>query len=233
MEVNGRTGQLAARHRAVSSTAYEHELSMSVTERHWSRTRPAISLQRGVQIPLLHSTSATFPFPSTMYVAGIMDHFSDAPRMELIVWGSTVGMFTSFVLRARSQVKGARSRAGSIKPACPGPRLWTSLALLGQFGGIAAPPLIYWTTTAHNGFKQPEWIIEYALPSPPDVFGADGVMVGRTAGLLAFFAGGMLIHSAVKALGDQFHAIGVSDPIFAWITNAILRLSRAVDKGAS
>jgi len=208
-------------------------MSTNVTERHWSRTRPAVSLQRGLQIPLLYSTSATFPFPSTMYVAGIMDHFTDAPRMELIVWGSTVGIFTSLVFRAHSQVKRARSRAGGIKPGSTGPRIWTSLALLGQFGGITVPPLIYWTTTAYNGFKQPEWMTEYALPSPPDVFGADGVMVGRTAGLLAFFAGEMLIHSAVKALGDQFHAIGVSGPIFVWITNAILRLSWAVDKGAS
>jgi hypothetical protein len=51
---------------------------------------------------------------------------------------------------------------------------------------------------------------EYALPSPPNVFGLDGVTVGRTVGLLASLAGTMLTHTALKSLGDQYHAIGVS-----------------------
>jgi len=220
-------GVKAARHRAVSSTACEDE-------RHWSRTRPTVTPQRGLQIPALHSTSATFLLPSTkMYVAGIMDHFSDAPRMELLVWGSTVGILTSLIFRSHSKVKGARSKAGSIKPGSTGPPFWTNLAVLGQLSAVNVPPLIYWTTTAYNGFKQPEWMTEHALPSLPDVFGADGVVVGRTAGLLAFFAGGALVHSALKVLGDQFHVIGVGDPIFAWITDANSRLFRTVDKGES
>ena len=154
-----------------------------------------------------------------------MDHFSDAPKMELIVWGSTVGIVASSVLRARSQLKGARSKAGATKSGSTGPPLWTGLAILGQFSGFSLPPLVYWTTTAYNKFQQPEWMTEYALPPPPDVFGVDGVIVGRTAGLLAFLAGMILTRAALKALGDQFQAIGVSSPIFVHITDVNQRLT--------
>ena len=167
-------------------------------------------------------------YPSTkMYVAGIMDHFSDAPKIELIVWSSTVGILTSAAFRTQNQLN--KTKAGNIKPGSTGPRLWTSLAVLGQFSGFSVPPLIYWTTTAYNKFQQPEWMTEYALPSPPDVFGVDGVTVGREVGLLVFFAGAILARAALKALGDQFHVIGVSDPVFAWASG--LRLSLVVDKG--
>ena len=162
-----------------------------------------------------------------MYVAGIMDHFSNAPRMELIVWGSTVGIITASVFRVHCQVK--RSKAGKIKPGSTGPRLKTSLAILGQLGGFSVPLLVYWTTTAYNKFQQPEWMTEYALPSPPDFFGVDGITAGRTAGLLMFFAGAILARAAVKALGDQFYVIGVSDPIFTWITDATQRLTLVPD----
>jgi len=156
-----------------------------------------------------------------------MDHFSDAPKMELIVWGSTVGMLTAFIFRVHCQVK--KSKAGNIKHGSTGPRLGTSLAVLGQFCGFSVPPLIYWTTTAYNKFQQPEWMTEYALPSPPDFFGVDGITAGRTAGLLMFFAGAILARAAMKALGDQFHVIGVSDPIFTWIADATQRLTFVPD----
>ena len=139
-----------------------------------------------------------------------MDHLSDAPKMELIVWGSTVAIFASSTIRARNQLARARSKAGDIKPGSTGPRVWTTLSIVGQFGGMSLPTLVYWTATAYNKFRQPEWLTEYALPPPPEVFGVDGLVVGRGLGLLALLGGTILARSAMKALGDQFHAIGVS-----------------------
>ena len=154
-----------------------------------------------------------------------MDHFFNAPRMELIVWGSTLGSFTLSAFRTRREFKKSRSKAGDIKPGSTGPRFWTGLAILGQVSGSFVPPLIYWTTTAYNKFQQPEWMAEYALPSPPDVFGVGGIMIGRMAGLLVFFAGTILARTSLKVLGDQYHGIGVSDLIFAWIVDANERLT--------
>ena len=148
-----------------------------------------------------------------MYVTGIMDHFSNAPKVELIVWFSTVGSFASSGFRTRGQFKKAKSTAGKTKPGSTGPRFWAGLAMSGQTVGLFVPPLIYWTTTAYNKFQQSGWMTEYALPSPPDVFGVDGVIVGRVAGLLMYFAGTELARVAIKALGDQYSPIGVSDPI--------------------
>lgn len=129
--------------------------------------------------------------------------------MELIVWGSTVGSLALSTLNLRGQLKNGRSKAGNIKPGSTGPRIWTTLALLGQFFGFFLPQVVYWTTTAYNGFRQPEWMTEYTLPSPPDVFGVNGVVAGRAVGLLAVFAGRIFATTALKTLGDQYHAIGV------------------------
>jgi hypothetical protein len=164
-----------------------------------------------------------------MYVAGIMDHFSSAPRMELFVWSSTMGWFVLSGFRTYNQVKRSRSTAGRIKPGSTGPGFWTNLALFGQGVGFFVPPLIYGTTTAYNNFQQPEWMTAYALPSPPDVVGVDGVIVGRTAGLLVFLAASIFGRIALKVLGDQYHPIGVSDPIVACITGANQRLTFVPD----
>ena len=59
---------------------------------------------------------------------------------------------------------------------------------------------------------------ENALPPPPDVFGVDGVIVGRAAGLLVHFVGTLLARTALRVLGDQFHVIGVSVPSCRWVT---------------
>ena len=139
-----------------------------------------------------------------------MDHFSDAPKMELTVWGPTIAIFVSSAFSARSQVKSARSKAGDIKPGSTGPRIWTNLAFLGQSGGLCLLPLVYWSATASDKFRQLEWMTEYTLPSPTDIFGVGGVTVGRTVGLLGVFAGAILTRTALKALGDQCSAIGVS-----------------------
>jgi len=72
-------------------------------------------------------------------------------------------------------------------------------------------PLVYWTATASNKFHQPAWMSEYALPSPPDVFGFDGVTVGRTVGLLGTLAGAILTRTALKALGDQCSTFGIRE----------------------
>jgi hypothetical protein len=95
----------------------------------------------------------------------------------------------------------------------------------GQVCGLFLPKLIYWTATAHNKFRQPEWMTEYALPSPPDVFGVDGATVGRTVGLLAVLAGTILTRTALKALGDQYHAIGVSALFFRGLPDTDRRLT--------
>ena len=144
-----------------------------------------------------------------MYVAGIMDHFSNAPKMELIVWGSTIGIIASSAFRFHSQAKIARSEAGDTKPGSTGPPIWTSSIMLGQLGAVLLPPLVYLTATARNNFHQPEWIVEHALPTPPDVFGVNGVVVGRAVGLVAALAGTILTRTALRALGDQYNVIGV------------------------
>ena len=139
-----------------------------------------------------------------------MDPFSNAPKMELIVWGSTMVMAVGALVdsRLRRQVKSAT--AGAIQPGSTGPRIWTSLAILGQLCGFTLPQLVYLTATICNKFRQPEWMTEYALPSPPGVFRLSGVTVGRAVGLLGALAGTILTHAAMEALGDQYHSTGVS-----------------------
>ena len=174
------------------------------------------------------------PLPTRMYVAGIMNHFSEAPKMELIVWGSTMAIFVSTAFEARSQLKSARSKAGDTKLASTGPRFWTSLAFLGQSAGLYLLPLVYWTTTASNKFHQPGWMTEYALPSPPDVFGFDGITVGRTVGLLGVLVGAKLTRTALKALGDQFSTFGVSALLFHGLSDVnrwLATFLRHVGKG--
>lgn len=70
--------------------------------------------------------------------------------------------------------------------------------MLGQFVGFFFPRQVYWTTTVYNGFQRSGLMKEYALPSPPDVFGVDGVMIGRVTGLLVYFAGGNFGRIALK-----------------------------------
>ena len=142
------------------------------------------------------------------------NEFLNTPKLELTVWVLTVGTSAVSILSLRSQLKSARLTAGSIKPGSTGPRIWTNLALLGQLGVFPVPQLVYWTATACNGFRQPRWMREHALPSPPDVFGVDGVVVGRVVGLLFSHVGNIFVHTALKTLGDQFYPIGVSTPFF-------------------
>jgi hypothetical protein len=156
-----------------------------------------------------------------MDFARILDHLSDAPKTELFFWGSTVGIFAFSALQSRSQLARARSKAGNIKAGSTGPRIWTPLLISGQLGGMTIPSLVYWTTTAYNKFRQPEWLTKYALPPPPDVFGVDGVVVGRGVGLLALLTGIIFTRKAAETLGDQFNPIGVSTGsgiIGKWLT---------------
>jgi len=158
-----------------------------------------------------------------------MGYLSDASNVELVIWGSTMAINTASAFGVRRQLKSARSKVGDIKPGSTGPRIWTNLALLGQFSGFILPQLVYWIATAYNGFRQPAWMTEHALPSPPDIFGVDGVVVGRVAGLLAVIAGTHFARTALKTLGDQYHAIGVS-VIFPPITG-VLHSFWVIDKG--
>jgi hypothetical protein len=164
-----------------------------------------------------------------MYFAGIMDHLSGAPKMELIVWGSTAGFCVNSLSQLYRQV--ARSKAGKTKPGSTGPRVLTTLSITGQLSGIMLPLLVYWTTTAYNKFHRPEWLAKYDLPSPPDVFGVDGVVVGRGVGLLVLFTGMILADTAVKALGEQFLGIGVSLPPPLVLPETSLRPPRVIDQG--
>lgn len=140
-----------------------------------------------------------------------MDHFSDAPKVELIIWCSMVAIRAWGTFGFRGQIKSARSTAGKIKPGSTGPRLWTTLALVGQFCGFLLPWVVYVIAIAWNKFRQPDWMIEYALPPFPAIFGVDSVTFGRAVGVLGHFAGSALAYIALKTLGDQYHAIGVSD----------------------
>lgn len=145
-----------------------------------------------------------------MHFAGIVDHFSNAPNIEPIVWVATVGTFLYTVRQARYQLVRAKSTAGNIKEGSTGPRFWRTLAMRAQTGGMSIPALIYWIATACNKFRQPRWLLDYALPSPPDVFGIDGVLLGRAAGFLLLLAGTVVTVRAIRTLGDQLNGIGVS-----------------------
>lgn len=147
------------------------------------------------------------------------DLLSNVPKMELGAWVLTVRCFVSASLAASNQLGRAGPTAGNIKPGSTGPLFWSKLALAGQYGGFLIPQFVYWTTTAYNGFRQPEWMREYALPSPPDVFGVDGVVVGRVLGSLATHAGWAIASTAIEVLGDQYATIGVSALFFPpWVT---------------
>ena len=150
-----------------------------------------------------------------MHLAEILDRLSD-PRatMELFIWAWTAAGFIPSSLNLRSQLKNAKSRAGGIKPGSTGPRIRTRLILFAQFCGFALPQFVYWAATAYNGFRQPQWMTSHALPSPPDVLGIDGVVVGRAVGLLAHWIGRSLAVAAMKCLGDQYYPIGVSTLFF-------------------
>jgi hypothetical protein len=158
-----------------------------------------------------------------------MDHFSGAPKMELIVWGSTAGLCVNSLSQLYRQV--ARSKAGKTKPGSTGPRVLTTLSIAGQAFGTTLPLLVYWTTTAYNKFRQPEWLAKHALPPPPDVFGVDGMVVGRGVGLLALLTGMILASIAVKALGDQFLGIGVSPSPSGITGNRLTSPPCCIDQG--
>ena len=153
------------------------------------------------------------PTPTKMYFAGMMDCFS-ASKIELIVWCSTFVTSVPSVFAARGLLARGKSNAGDVKAGSTGPPIWATLAMSGQVIGLSLPGFVYWTTVAYNKFRQPEWMIRYALPSPSDVFGLDGVVVGRLTGLLALLLSYTISHRALKALGNQFHGIGVSPPSF-------------------
>ena len=70
---------------------------------------------------------------------------------------------------------------------------------------------------------------EHALPPPSDIFGVDGVTVGRTVGLLGFCAGSALAGSAMNVLGDQLEVIGVSSRISTGITGTYQLLTIVPD----
>ena len=128
--------------------------------------------------------------------------------MELIIWGSTLGFWA--VSSTQLKPLFARSKAGKVKVGSTGPRVLTKLLIVGQIIGTGIPLVVYWAATAYNKFHQPEWLVKHALPPPPDVFGIDGMVVGRAVGLLGTITGMVLGKAAIKALGDQFLGIGVS-----------------------
>lgn len=165
-----------------------------------------------------------------MHFAGIIDHLPDAPKMELFIWSSTVAIVTFSILQTRRQLARPRPKAGDIKAGSAGPRIWSALSILGQVGGTRLSLLVYWTATAYNRFRQPKWLTEYALPPPPDIFGVDGVVVGRGVGLLTFLAGMGFARIAVKALGGEFQGIRVNTYFVALPENN-LRSSRIADQG--
>jgi len=150
-----------------------------------------------------------------MHLVGLLDHIPDArAKMELFIWVWTAGGMVPSAIGLRKQLSNAKSKAGNIKPGSTGPPVWTRLLLFAQFCGFLLPQLVYWAATACNGFRQPKWMIEHALPSPPAVLGIDGVVVGRAVGLLAVSAWRMFAGNAMKALGDQYYPIGVSRLLF-------------------
>ena len=177
--------------------------------------------------PHRESTDRISPL-TKMYLMGIMDHFHNVPKMELIVWGLTVRRTASAALTVSRQLRNARSKAGNIKPGSTGPRIWVSLEFLGQLGGFVLLPLAYCTTIAYNGFRQPDWMREYALPSLPDAFGVDGVVAGRVFGLFVSHAGMVLTRTALETLGDQYATIGVSAISFRGLLGTYRRIASSL-----
>lgn len=129
--------------------------------------------------------------------------------MDLLIWSSTLGTFVYTVINARNTLKRADHTLGDTGTSLVGP-----LATLGQFGGLSFPGFVYWAATALNRFRQPEWMMEYALPSPPDVLGIDGMVFWRAIGLLVLLAGVSLTHSALIVAADELRLSGVSTPSF-------------------
>jgi len=145
--------------------------------------------------------------------------------MELIVWGSTLGRLAYSLLGIRRQLKEGRLSAGGIKPnSTPAPRIRGTLAFLGQYLGFLPPQLAFLVPIAYNGFRQPEWMVKYALPSPPDVFGIDGVVVGRAIGVLGHQVGVIIARTALGTLGDQYYILGVSAIFFHGLPDTDRRL---------
>ena len=166
-----------------------------------------------------HRSPSTRRIASTtttrMYFAGIIDHPSGVPKMELIVWGSTLAFFIVSSTKLRGQYDRSLNANRKItKPGSTGPPVLAPLSIVGQVFGTSLPLFVYWTTTAYNGLRQPEWLAKHALPPPPEVFGFDGVVVGRMVGLFGLLAGMILGVRSVKAMGDQYLGFGgVSDMI--------------------
>ena len=146
--------------------------------------------------------------PHKAHLTGMAYYFFNIPMIELVPWGMTLGCwFTSVIINSQTIL---HSTGGEVKPSSVHPRFWLYLALGTQYTGFLVPQLMYWTTTAGNGFHQPEWWRKYALPSPPDVFGFDGELVGRAVGSLGVAVGWAIFCTVIIALGDQYATFGVS-----------------------
>jgi len=92
-----------------------------------------------------------------------------------------------------------------------GSPFWLFLTVALQYIGWLFPQVIYWTTTAFNGFRQPSWMKPYALLQPPDVFGVDGEVVGRVVALLGVRIGWAILRGSIEHLGDQYAPAGIRE----------------------
>ena len=140
--------------------------------------------------------------------AGMMDQLSGAQKMELVVWGSTLGLFMFTLSKGRGRFHRAFYDRRA-KPGSTGPPIQFALSMAAQNLGIVLPLLLYWVAAPYNKFHQPEWLADHPLPPPPDVFGVDGVVIGRMAGLLGLLTGMMVVVKTLRAMGDQYIVFGV------------------------
>ena len=166
-------------------------------------------------IPYQICAISLYTTSTQMCFTGIMDRFSNASKIDLMIWALTLGSFAPGVLQVRKQNQTAKSKTGPIKESTTYSSIRLVFTMFGQIGAMVGPAFVYWTAIPWNGFRQPGWMMKYALPSPPDVFGIDGVVVGRAVGLLGFFASRFITRTAFKTLGDQYHPIGVSTLILS------------------
>jgi len=159
------------------------------------------------------------------HLTGITDRFLNIPTMELLPWSMTAGFWVVTTYACYPKVARPSPTAGGIKPGSMGPFFWLALTVLLQYLGFFFPQLIYWTTTAFNGFHQPNWMKAYALPPPPDVFGVNGEVVGRVVALFGVRIGWAILRGAIEHLGDQYAAAGASVLLFCGLSDTDRRLA--------
>lgn len=145
-----------------------------------------------------------------MYVAGL--NLTLAPTatspglVEPLLYTTTLFTVGAFVRLTNQRLNTATEKGGEIK------RMPTTF--LGKFitpvHGVSTllSPVLYLFTLPFTGFRQPDWLLNTALPEIPEL-GDNGKIAVRLASAVALLCAFNAADKIVKALDKQFHFIGV------------------------